>query len=194
MKVRCSKPFLLCVVLLCLLDDRGFCLLVFAGILIHEAGHLLAILMLRCRVEQLELRLSGLNLTYEEGHLSYGKDAWIALAGPLANLLTAAILIVYGRACQTEAMNLAIGVHVLLAGFNLLPALPMDGGRALQALVSWRWGMEHGESMLQVTTAVVSAVMLGIGIYACKAPWHNPTLLITACLLLTGLLRRNKSF
>ena len=42
MRVTCSKPFLFSVVLLFLLDHRGFYALVFAGILIHEVGHLLA--------------------------------------------------------------------------------------------------------------------------------------------------------
>ena len=193
MKVRCSKPFLLCVVLLFLLDHRGFYLLVFAGILIHESGHLLAMTWMRCNIEQLELRMSGLNLKYGDSHLSYGKDAFIALAGPLANLLTAAILILYSHIDPAAKWDLMIGVQVLLAGFNLLPALPMDGGRVLQAFISWRWGMERGEYVLQATTAVVSAILLGVGIYACKAPWHNPTLLITACLLLVSLLRRDES-
>ena len=44
MRVTCSKPFLFSVALLFLLDHRGFYALVFAGILIHEVGHLLAIL------------------------------------------------------------------------------------------------------------------------------------------------------
>ncbi|MBR6555566.1 MAG: hypothetical protein IKT90_05065, partial [Clostridia bacterium] len=87
MKITCSKPFLLAVVLLFLLDDRGFYLLVFGGALVHETGHLIAMLLLRCRVERLEFRLSGLRLDYTEGHLGYGRDAFIALSGPGANLL-----------------------------------------------------------------------------------------------------------
>ncbi len=190
MRVTCSKPFLLGVLLLFLLDHQGFYFLVFAGILVHEAGHLVAILLLRCRVERLELRLSGLNLDYTEGQLSYGRDAIIALAGPGANILAAGLLVLCSRVRSTEEIYLAIGVQVLLAGFNLLPALPMDGGRALQALVSWRWGVEQGGWLLLFTTALVAAGLLGAGLYACKAPWHNPTLLITGGLLLVGLLKK----
>lgn len=190
MRVTCSKPFLLGVLLLFLLDHQGFYFLVFAGILVHEVGHLVAILLLRCRVERLELRLSGLNLDYTEGQLSYGRDAIIALAGPGANILAAGLLVLCSRVRSTEEIYLAIGVQVLLAGFNLLPALPMDGGRALQALVSWRWGVEQGGWLLLFTTALVAAGLLGAGLYACKAPWHNPTLLITGGLLLVGLLKK----
>lgn len=189
MRVTCSKPFLLGVILLFLLDRRGFYLLVLAGILIHEAGHLVAILLLHCRVERLGLRLSGLNLDYTEGHLSYGQDAIIALAGPLANLAAAGLLVLCSHFRPTEGMYLAIGVQVLLAGFNLLPALPLDGGRALRALITWRWGVEQGSRLMLFTTALMAAGLLGAGLYACKAPWHNPTLLMTGGLLLTGLLK-----
>ena len=193
MKVTCSKPFLLCAALLLVLDDRGFYLLVFGGILIHEAGHLLAISLLRCHVETLELRLSGLRLDYTEGHLGYGRDALIALGGPLANLIAAGILMAVCRFQTGEAIYLSIGIQVLLAGFNLLPALPMDGGRALRALVSCHCGLDRGEQVLQITTALVSAMMMGVGLYACKAPWHNPTLLMTAFLLLAGLLKQKNN-
>lgn len=190
MKVTCSKPFLLCAALLLILDERGFYLLVFSGILIHEAGHLMAILLLRCHVEALELRVSGLRLDYTEGHLGYGRDALIALAGPLANLMAAGVLTIVCASRPGETVYFALGVQVLLAGFNLLPALPMDGGRALRALISRRWGMDRGERVLQMTTAWISAVMVGVGLYACRAPWHNPTLLITGGLLLLGLVQR----
>ena len=192
MKIACSKPFLLAVILLLLLDDRGFYLLVFGGILVHEAGHLMAMQLLHCRVERLEFRLSGLRLDYTEGHLGYGRDALIALAGPFANLLAAGILVLCSRIQSTEAVYLAIGVQVLLAVFNLLPALPMDGGRVLQALVCWRWGMEQGSRLMMFTTALIAAGLLGVGLYACKAPWHNPTLLITGGLLLVHLLKENR--
>ena len=130
MSVTCSKPFLFSVALLFLLDHRGFYALVFAGILIHEVGHLLAILLLGCRLERLELRLSGFNLDYAEGKIGYGRDVIVALAGPAANLLAAGLLVLCNSVRTTEALYLAIGVQVLLAGFNLLPALPMDGGIA----------------------------------------------------------------
>ena len=193
MKVTCSKPFLLAVILLFMLDRSGFYLLVFGGILIHEAGHLLAMWLLRCRVERLEFRLSGLRLDYTEGHLGYGRDAFIALSGPGANLLAAGLLVLCSPAQPSEKLYLAIGVQVLLAGFNLLPALPMDGGRALQALVEWRWGVERGSRVMCFVTTLVAAGLLGAGLYACKAPWHNPSLLITGGLLLVGLLKEYKA-
>lgn len=189
MKISCSKPFLLCGALLFFLDQRGFYLLVFAGVLLHEAGHLLAILMMRCHVERLELQLSGLNIGYTEGTISYQQDVLIALAGPLANLLGAGILMTVYAFRPTEQMYLAIGIQILLAGFNLLPALPMDGGRILQALAARRWDPGRGAMLLKLTTALMAAVLLGVGLYACKAPWHNPTLLITAVFLLFGLLK-----
>jgi Zn-dependent protease len=84
-------------------------------------------------------------------HAPWVRDIRIAMAGPLANLLvalvaTVTILIVAPNVdLRTwpfmQSGNLPrslVWVNLYLAGFNLLPAYPMDGGRVLRALFSRR--------------------------------------------------------
>src|SRR5258708_39051250 len=77
-------------------------------------------------------------------------EIWVAIAGPLVNLALAGGLFAY-MVSMHEAVSISVAdllepngksvlaslLHgnVLLAGFNLLPALPMDGGRILRALL-----------------------------------------------------------
>lgn len=80
--------------------------------------------------------------------------ACVALAGPIANLLMAAIwcgvlaLIVKVKGNETVVTWIAymcqagIMINVTLAIFNLLPIPPLDGGRALIALLPLRWGSQ----------------------------------------------------
>lgn len=191
MRVRFTVPFLLLTAGLFLLDERGFFLLVWSAVFLHEAGHLLAIRLLHCRMELAEFRLTGLNLRYTPGRMGYWQDLVIAAAGPGANLLCAGALALAGKRWPQPEPYAAVGVHILLACFNLLPALPMDGGRILSALLQMRWGPETGERLLSWTTAIVAAGLFCAGLYAIRPPWHNPTLLLTSTVLFAGLFKEN---
>lgn len=102
----------------------------------HEFGHLLALRL--CGGEARRLRVGMLGAVIEvRGAMGYGQELASALAGPLANLLAAAIL---GRMrCTTAA-----GANGVLCAFNLLPVRPLDGGRALYLLLAWLAGSRNG--------------------------------------------------
>ena len=84
------------------------------------------------------------------------------LAGPLANLLWGLLLAWLGGPWLVPA-----GANLVLCAFNLLPVRPLDGGRALELLVSWAAGPAAGERAARwsgiaaalLSTAALWAVM-----------------------------------
>lgn len=123
--------------------DNGWRLLavVLGAAVIHEAGHCLALRMLRAPVTGLEIGIFGAELTAEQGRLSYPGELAAVLAGPGANLLCAVVLTLLGG----ERWAVPTGANLVLGAFNLLPVRPLDGGRALYLLAAWLFGPAAGE-------------------------------------------------
>ena len=114
-----------------------------AGLALHEASHLLAAKLLGVRVNALTLLPFGGVLDVGNPYaLAPGRLFALALAGPLGNL--AAILVAAGLAqagrLSPAGFRAALNGNLPLMLFNLLPALPLDGGRMLFALLSPRLG------------------------------------------------------
>lgn len=96
------------------------------SVILHEAGHLAALLL--CGAKIYRLRLEALGAAIETEPLSYPKELASAAAGPTVNLLLFSLTL---RKNPPFAM-----VNLCLLVFNLLPFYPLDGGRMLRALLS----------------------------------------------------------
>lgn len=111
----------------------------FAIVFIHECGHAAAAALLGCRVLSIQmLPFGGVAVIEDGGRLTAGREIIIALAGPLQNILMVGITMLLQYANLGDPVFLAyiIQGNLLIALFNLLPVLPLDGGKIVQALVS----------------------------------------------------------
>lgn len=148
-----------------------------AAAVLHEGGHLLACFLLWVPVRRFQITCCGGVL--ETGRpLTGGEEVVVALAGPMMNLLLAFVMLPFGG---DPGGAVFLGVNVLLGLFNLLPLLPLDGGRAMHGLFSLFCREEQVEQWLDVVTKVilgfltVGGVLLGV--------LGNPSLLLVVLLL-----------
>ena len=174
MGVACSLSFLAAGVFLLTSARRSWLLLFWLAAILHELGHLAALRLLRGRVEALRFRLSGAEICYRGTGISYGGEVLLALAGPGMNLLWAAVLALASRWYPEDLLYRFIGCHLVLALFNLLPALPLDGGRVLQSALEARFPLE-GEGYAQRVSFAVGALLFLLGLYVLLQK-GNPTL------------------
>ncbi len=144
--------------------------LLMAAALLHELGHGTIILLYGNTIESVRLIPCGIDIRYREQHFSYGADILIALAGPLANLLTAVLLSV----CLGDEAAYFIGLNLLLCFFNLLPLYPLDGGKALYASMTFLSPLNGEKSffMLSATLSIlIFAAACGACFYDLQALW-----------------------
>ena len=130
MQLQFTAGFLLLASLLWLLDTGGLLSALLPAVLVHEAGHALALRLCAARVRCLRFSASGLRMDYA-GALTRREELLCALAGPAAGLLWATAASLAGRALGSEFLLCSAGVSLALTAFNLLPAPMLDGGRAL---------------------------------------------------------------
>lgn len=103
--------------------------------LCHELGHYAVLRSRGGWVRHMEISTLGANMQVA-GRLSYGSELLAAAGGPAVNLLLAAALAALGR--WWEPLYLLAGAQGVLGCFNLLPILPLDGGRMLWLALCWR--------------------------------------------------------
>ena len=111
------------------------------SVLLHELGHVVAARLLRVRVIELELMpVGGAARLDNVWKLRPGQLVGVALAGPAVNLMLLLCCLALPRGAWSPAAAAAARQNLALMLFNLLPALPLDGGRVLCGLLGRRMG------------------------------------------------------
>ncbi len=119
----------------------AFAVLLLISVLAHEASHALVATRMGYRVNRVVADLWGGHTAYDSSSARPGASALVAIAGPAANALLAAVGWLAMSAVPLGITSLLVGAIVyanaFVAGFNMLPGLPLDGGFLVDSLV-WR--------------------------------------------------------
>lgn len=92
--------------------------------LIHEVGHLTAIIATGGQVRSIIINAGGLKIDYDSSELSYFRDALCTLSGPIFGIASAYISSYFNKPLLS---GICFGINM----FNLIPVRPLDGGRLL---------------------------------------------------------------
>jgi Zn-dependent protease len=116
----------------------GFVVCLLGSVLLHELGHALTARRFGIGVRGITLELLGGWTEMEREAPTPRVDALVSLAGPavslvLGGLATAATFALPERTAAGQIAFQLAASNILVAVFNALPGLPLDGGRALRA-------------------------------------------------------------
>ena len=137
-------------------------LLFFVSLLLHELGHALQARREGVEIEGINLWLFGGVAQFKGDFPSAGAEFRIAIAGPLVSLAIGVFCVliagIAGLPSAVDGVVTWLGfTNLILLAFNLLPALPLDGGRVLRSAL---W---YFKGDLQWATWVASAIGRGFG-------------------------------
>jgi Zn-dependent protease len=137
-------------------------LLLFVSLALHELGHAVQARREGMPIEGITLWLLGGVARFRGSFPSAGAELRIAIAGPLVSLALGVVLLAAALAlplpAAVDGVLLWLGTtNLVLLAFNMIPALPLDGGRVLRAAL-WGRGGDFGAA---TRTAVSVATAFG---------------------------------
>jgi len=133
-------------------------LLAFASVLLHELGHAVVSRRLGVPVSGIELSFFGGAAKMIELPKTANHEIAIAAAGPAVSLILAGAGFGLAGVTGIGIFHLLGWINVVIAAFNLLPALPMDGGRILRALLTRKFDYIRATD-LSVTVSRAFAIL-----------------------------------
>lgn len=150
-------------------------IVLFASLIAHEFAHALVAVRFGVRTRAITLFLFGGVATLETEPPTPRAEIAIALAGPIASVALALAFYALSVACEAipaarwtpAAADLTLLLamsNAVIAGFNLIPAFPMDGGRVLRAVV---WHVRKSRAQATATASLCGlALGVSFGVFA----------------------------
>ena len=195
-RLSISYPLLVAAALAFAFDQNGWLLLLMAAAAAHELGHIAAIAALGGKIERIAAGLTGMKIDYKSSQMtSYAADMAIAVSGPMANLAALTLCCVVARLYPPlgeENLYYFCGVNLLFSLFNLMPASPLDGGRALRAILMALLGADRGERAANVVSVVTLWLLIAAGLALLLATKSNASLLFATLVVLLSTGDREK--
>ncbi|MGE5678769.1 MAG: M50 family metallopeptidase [Pseudomonadota bacterium] len=167
-------------------------LLLFASVLLHEAGHVLAARRLGIKVYEVELLPYGGVARMEElSKLGGRAEALVSAAGPAISLLLA--LLCKSFSGYSDIFATAFRYNLIIAVFNLIPVLPLDGGKIARNFAVFFMGYRQATNILSSAGKLAALVIFGINLYRFASGYKSAALIITAVFIYLGTVREEKN-
>jgi len=157
--LRFSFALLTAATLLLIKSDYAYFSLL--AILLHEAGHCLAMLCYGERLDAVEFGFYGIHMRCSRKNTgSPGREALVTLAGPLMNLLAAFLFWGTFLCFSWDPLFYAAGTQLSIGIFNMLPVRGLDGGQLLFSFLERRLLPRTVSNILFAASAVTSAGLI----------------------------------
>lgn len=153
------------------------------AVCIHEGGHLAAAVLCGVPLSRLHVGPFGLRLTMDYSAVSYGRELCVLLAGSAAGCIAAWISSLYGSS-DAVFCNLALG------GCNLLPVRGLDGGAAVETILSMYCLPDTACRITRALSFLTVVVLWTAALWVCLRVQVNAGLLLLSIWFLYGHMRK----
>ncbi len=167
----------------------------FVIVIIHEMSHTLVSLGLGYKIEKIEIfPLGGVVKLNKLIGINPNHEILIAGAGPISNIFMALIayFIVIIYEVNHNLLLYFIYANIIITITNLLPVLPLDGGRIVRAYLSYIIGIKNSTKVIIYISKLVSIVLFFLGIALVRYNKFNIILSVLAIFLYISVRKENE--
>ena len=165
-------------------------LVVLASVVVHEGGHVFVARRHRVPVARTTVFLIGGYSEMDLDRVDSETEMWVASGGPVASAVLAVVLgiamvLAPASGGVQHVLGLLTVINAAVAAFNLLPGLPLDGGRVVRGMLrSIGWSDDRADRATRWLGIVTGAVLGGIGVVAVVDGRAQALVLVPAGMLL----------
>ncbi len=168
----------------------AYAVLLLLSVLVHELAHALTARLYRWPTSKIVLNLWGGHTQFENFTASPGKSVIVAMAGPAANLVLAGagwLVVAPGPlpGLADPLVNIFVWANLLIGIFNVLPGLPLDGGRLVESAV-WKATGSHEKGTIAAGWAG-RIIVVGLAVWFVVLPLLSGNRPDTSLMLITVL-------
>jgi len=166
-------------------------LILFASAFLHELGHVLAAKKLKIMVYEVELLPYGGVARMEElSKFGGAAEAAVSAAGPLTSIILALMCNLLGK--FSGVFDIAFRYNLIICIFNLVPIIPLDGGKIVRNLLVFFIGYRQATRILVLAGRTAAFSLLGYNIYILASGSRSTALVIAAIFIYIGTLKEEK--
>lgn len=174
MKYRIDLKILFFLALFYLTGQLKIYLVIMLFAFLHEISHLIVGLILGFKPQAIEIMPFGFSMKLLPKHannekkilkanLAELKYIFVALAGPIFNLIVAAVLYKFDLGLKNELRSLIFYANIMLCIFNLISLYPLDGGRVARSILRIFYGENKAYKIMKVLSNITIFSLTFVG-------------------------------
>lgn len=178
-QIYISFLFVAIIALMLATDRTGLLLPSLFAVTIHEVAHLFAMWLVDLAPKRIRLIPASVQIVRKFG-VSFKNEIFIALMGPVANLLLFAVLYFNFLSFGNVMVQYYALINLVVGVFNLIPVVGLDGGTVLLELLSRKMDYSRATAILKIITLIVCVTCFVLAIFMFIKGKFNPSVLILA--------------
>lgn len=189
--IRVNPLFIIVIILFSVLGLFWEVVIAFSLVFFHELVHSLAAYKLGYKILKIEIfPFGGVAEYLGLVEMEPLNEIKIAVAGPLFNIITAAVFFILPF--SNYYIDLIINYNLIIGLFNLLPALPLDGGRIIRGIFVSRLGFQRGTKLSVKLAKLFAFIGAGLGIITVIYNKSNVWILLVSFFVYGAVIKEDK--